>query len=74
MEKNVGSVDRVIRLILGIVLVVLGINFVENWWGIAMIVVGAVLFGTGLMNRCALYAPFGISTAKSSGQSEGEGN
>lgn len=65
MEKNVGSVDRVIRFVVGIVLIVLGINFAENWWGIAGIALGAVLFLTGLVNRCGLYIPFGISTAKS---------
>ncbi len=66
MEKNVGSVDRIIRLVVGIVLVVLGINFAENWWGIAGIALGIVLFATGLVSRCGLYIPCGISTAKSS--------
>lgn len=62
MEKNVGSTDKIVRIILGVALVVLGIVYIENIWGIIGLIVGVVLTGTALLGRCALYIPFGIST------------
>lgn len=60
MKKNMGSVDRLIRLIVGAVIIVWGI-LTANWWG----AVGIILLVTGLMNWCPLYIPFKISTIKS---------
>jgi type IV secretory pathway TrbD component len=59
MKKNIGTTDKVIRLILGILVGVLGIIF-QTWWGL----IGVVLIGTALINWCPLYLPFRISTAK----------
>lgn len=63
MNKNVGKVDRVIRVILGIVLIVLGVLFQLNgqglWW---LALIGAVSLITGLVGFCGLYRVFGIST------------
>ncbi len=59
MKKNIGITDKVIRIILGVLVGVLGIIF-HTWWGL----VGVVLIGTALINWCPLYLPFGISTAK----------
>ncbi|MBW1678756.1 MAG: DUF2892 domain-containing protein, partial [Deltaproteobacteria bacterium] len=33
MKRNVGKVDQVVRVIIGIVIVVLGICF-KSWWGV----------------------------------------
>jgi len=59
MKKNVGSTDRTIRLLAGIVIILLGIVF-KTWWGL----LGLVLIITGLFNFCGLYLPFGINTCK----------
>jgi len=59
MKKNVGSIDRVIRIVLGIVIIALGIYY-KSWWG----VIGIVPLLTATMNRCLVYLPFGISTCK----------
>ncbi len=59
MKCNVGPVDRLIRIILGLIIAILGIVF-DNWWGL----VGVVLIGTGIFRICFLYLPFNISTAK----------
>ena len=59
MKKNVGSVDRLLRLILGAVIIVWGV-YAESWWGL----IGLIPLMTGLMNWCPIYVPFKISTIK----------
>ncbi|VAX27125.1 hypothetical protein MNBD_IGNAVI01-1336 [hydrothermal vent metagenome] len=59
MKKNVGSVDRLLRLILAAVIIVWGV-YAESWWGL----IGLIPLMTGLMNWCPIYAPFKISTIK----------
>lgn len=62
--KNVGSTDRLIRIILGVL--VLSLFFVLQG-GIRWIsLLGIVLIVTGLINFCPLYVPFKISTVKKS--------
>lgn len=60
MKKNVGNIDRIIRILLGIgflsLIFILDGNL--RWVGL----LGLVLIGTGLINFCPLYLPFGIST------------
>ncbi|MCA1757682.1 MAG: DUF2892 domain-containing protein [Bacteroidales bacterium] len=59
MKCNVGKTDKIIRIVLGLAIGAAGLYF-NSWWGLlALIPLGTALFG-----RCALYAPFGISTAK----------
>lgn len=57
MTRNVGTTDRIIRIVLGLIIIGLGVYF-GSWWG----AVGAILLATGLVGWCAIYAPFGIST------------
>ncbi len=57
MEKNVGGIDKVVRIILGVVILLAGIIF-NSWWGI----VGLVPLATGLFGRCGLYTVLGINT------------
>lgn len=64
MEKNVGKTDKVVRLIVGIILLLLGIFSLGGWLQVVFIIVGAILVITGLISRCLLYIPFGISTCK----------
>jgi hypothetical protein len=59
MQKNVGGIDRVIRIVAGLAIIGLGIYF-KNWLGI----LGLVLFFTGLISWCGLYKLFGINTCK----------
>jgi hypothetical protein len=66
MVKNVGTVDKVIRIVLGIVLI--GLIFVLQvpikWGGLIMAVVGVVLIITALMNFCPIFRIFGMSSRK----------
>ena len=60
MKCNVGQTDRLIRIIIGLVILVLGyIN--ESWWGI----VGLLPLLTGLFRWCPAYLPFKLNTDKS---------
>jgi hypothetical protein len=59
MKANVGSADRVIRFVLGVVIIALGFYF-KSWWG----VVGVVPIMTGLLNFCPAYNLIGVSTKK----------
>jgi hypothetical protein len=64
MKKNVGNVDKTIRIILGIGIIVMGIGF-QSWLGI----IGVIPLITGIIGYCPLYSIFSISTCKiSSGE------
>lgn len=57
MKANVGSADKIVRIILGAVIIVLGFVF-NSWWG----AVGIVPILTGLLNFCPAYSLLGVST------------
>lgn len=59
MKCNVGTVDRLLRVIIGLVIALLGVVF-DSWWGL----IGIVPIATGLFRFCPLYLPFKISTDK----------
>ena len=63
MKKNMGRLDRTIRLVLALVFVLLVIARVaKGTAAIVLIILAAILVVTTLMGFCALYAPLGIST------------
>ncbi|MFC4622036.1 DUF2892 domain-containing protein [Comamonas nitrativorans] len=58
MKANMGGVDRVLRILVGIVLISLAATGQVGWWGW----LGVVPLATGLMRFCPLYTLLGIST------------
>jgi hypothetical protein len=57
MKTNIGSIDRVIRIIVGIG--ILGVGYsLKSWWAL----VGLLPLLTALVRVCPAYLPFGIST------------
>lgn len=56
--RNVGNLDRIFRIVIG--LVALSMVFVgpQSLWGL----IGLVPLLTGLAGRCPAYMPFGLST------------
>ncbi|MCB9257814.1 MAG: DUF2892 domain-containing protein [Ignavibacteriales bacterium] len=59
MEKNMGSQDKNIRLIVGAILLVIG--FFSSFW---LSIIGVILIATSLMGFCPAYVPFKINTNK----------
>jgi len=59
MKCNVGKVDRIARIIIGLCIIAAGIYF-QSWFG----VIGLVPLATALLGWCPLYVPFGISSCK----------
>ena len=59
MKANMGSIDRIIRIILGIVIIALGIVF-KSFLGL----IGLIPLITALFGFCPLYTPFKLSTKK----------
>lgn len=59
MNKNVGNIDRVLRIILGLAIIIAG--FVMNSW---LGVIGLIPLLTGIISWCPLYLPLKINTCK----------
>ena len=64
MKINEGTVDRVVRGVVGVILLVVGLVLVKGAIGIVLDVIGAILLVTGLVGFCPLYALFHVSTSK----------
>lgn len=59
---NEGTPDRIIRLVLGIVLLALTFTALSGIWQIVAGIVGAIMLFTGAVGFCPLYRVLGIST------------
>lgn len=63
MEKNMGSADKIIRLIIAAVVAFLFYNgTISGTLGIVLLVFAAVFVGTSLISFCPLYKIFGFNT------------
>ncbi|OYU97803.1 MAG: hypothetical protein CFE21_04045 [Bacteroidetes bacterium B1(2017)] len=65
MKKNMGSFDRIARVLVAVV--ILGLYFTEQITGTAAIILLAlaIIFAlTSLVSFCPLYLPFGLNTNK----------
>ncbi len=60
MKQNVGGIDRILRIVIGLVLIGLAATGTVGWWGW----LGAVPLLTGLMGWCPPYALLGFNTCK----------
>jgi len=58
MKGNMGSIDRALRIIVGLVLVVLTLTGTIGLWGW----LGVVPIVTGALGRCPLYSIIGLNT------------
>ncbi|MEL7257807.1 MAG: DUF2892 domain-containing protein [Pseudomonadota bacterium] len=69
MKRNVGRIDSLIRLVLGIVLILAPLaNFPPIWSSAVLsagaLIVGFVLVATAYFMSCPLYRLLGVSTCK----------
>ena len=62
MDRNVGGMDRIARLVIGIVMLIVGFAAVGGTAGIVVGVIGAIIFVTGLLGRCAIYPFIKVNT------------
>lgn len=58
MNINVGTVDRVLRIAAGLVLIALAASGTVGWWGW----LGVVPLATGLFRFCPAYTLWGFNT------------
>jgi hypothetical protein len=66
MVKNVGSFDRILRIVVGLVLLSLVFVGPKTWWGL----IGLIPLGTAFIGFCPAYLPFGINTCKTSNKAD----
>lgn len=76
MEKNVGGYDRIARLVIGMVLLIVGIGGLavarsvplavgpvpQTVAAIILLLVGAILIVTGYLQQCPIHRQLGINT------------
>jgi hypothetical protein len=62
LPQNVGTIDRWIRIVLGLLLIVAGLFVLGGTGGTILGIVGFIPLLTGLSGRCLLYLPFRIGT------------
>ena len=60
MTRNLGQFDRIARLVLGALLVILALTGTIGIWGY----LGLVLVGTGFVNFCPIYKVLGLKTCQ----------
>jgi len=58
MKTNVGGIDRILRIVLGLVLIGLALTGTIGVWGW----IGVVPLATGFMSFCPLYTMIGVNT------------
>jgi len=65
MQKNVGGIDRVVRIVLAVVLGYIVLAKVAiGVLAVVFSIAAVILALTGIIGWCGLYAAFGISTNK----------
>ena len=65
MKKNMGGIDKVIRVLIAIIFFLLYFTeIVSGAFGGVLVALGAVFVITSLVGTCPLYLPFGINTCK----------
>lgn len=65
MKKNMGTADKVIRVLVALVIAVLVYaEVLTGTLAIVLLVLAGIFVLTSLLGFCPLYLPFGISTCK----------
>ncbi len=59
MKKNVGTIDKIIRVLLALIIASIGIYY-QDWWGLLAIIPLATAFS----GFCPAYCPLKLSTNK----------
>ncbi|PTW52046.1 Protein of unknown function (DUF2892) [Rhodovulum kholense] len=59
LSKNVGGIDRTLRIVIGALMVIAALIGYSKW-----LLIGVVPLATGLMSTCPLYSLIGLNTCK----------
>jgi hypothetical protein len=67
-EKNVGTIDRIVRLVIGIAFLAgFALNMVASPLSWLVLLVGIIALVTGIIGTCPAYSLIGINTAGKQG-------
>ncbi|MDO3643801.1 MAG: YgaP family membrane protein [Mucilaginibacter sp.] len=67
MKKNMGTFDRVLRIVVALIIITLYFTHIlTGIWSIIFLIVAAIFVLTSLVGFCPLYLPLGISTCRQS--------
>jgi uncharacterized membrane protein len=65
MKKNMGTIDKTIRILVAVIVVVLYFtNVISGVLAIILLALSAIFVVTSLISFCPLYMPLGLSTRK----------
>lgn len=65
MKKNMGSTDKIIRILFALVVAVLFYTkTVEDTLALVLGILATIMVATSFISFCPLYLPFGLSTRK----------
>lgn len=63
-KKNIGSIDRIVRVVLALVFGVLYFTgIVPGTLGLVLVILAVVFLATSFVTVCPIYMAFGLSTA-----------
>jgi hypothetical protein len=63
MKSNIGTIDKVARILIAALIVILYFTHViSGTLGIVLLVFAGIMLVTGVLGFCGLYIPFGINT------------
>jgi Protein of unknown function (DUF2892) len=69
MKKNMGTIDKAIRILAALVIAILYYtNVITGNTATIMLVFAGIFILTSFLSFCPLYLPFGLNTGKKSGQ------
>ena len=58
LQHNIGTIDRTLRIVIGLILLSLIVIGPRTWWGL----VGVIPLATAILKTCPLYSLLGVST------------
>ena len=65
MKKNMGSIDKLVRIIIAVIIAILYFtNVIPGTLGIILLVLATIFVLTSLVSFCPIYTVFGLSTCK----------
>lgn len=63
MKKNMGTTDRIIRILAAVVIAALYLmHLISGTLAIVLLIIAGIFILTSFISFCPLYFPFGIST------------